>query len=118
MTSPRRLPLCALKDLADPGSRGFDEPGPNGPQACFMVRRGTRVYAYRNSCPHTGATIEWLPGRFLTADGELIQCGLHGALFLIETGECVRGPCLGQALTPVPVVLRAGEVWVAVQQPD
>jgi len=105
--------LFALKDLADPDSRGFERPGPDGPEACFLVRRGERVYAYRNRCPHTGATLEWRPDRFLTADGELIQCGLHGALFLIETGECVRGPCLGQRLTPVPIVLSAGQIWLS-----
>ena len=108
-----RGPLCTVKELADPDSRGFEQPGPSGAQPCFLVRRGEEVYAYRNRCPHIGATLEWLPDRFLTADGELIQRGLHGALFVIETGECVRGPCLGQALTPVPVALRAGEVRLA-----
>ena len=83
MTSLGRGLLCALKDLADPDSLGFEQPGPNGPEPCFLIRRGVGVYAYRNRCPHTGATLEWLPDRFLTADGERIQCGLHGALFLI-----------------------------------
>lgn len=69
--------------------------------------------AYCNRCPHTGATLEWLPDRLLTADGALIQGGLHGALFPIETGECIRGSCLGQALSPVAVVLDGGKVWLA-----
>jgi nitrite reductase/ring-hydroxylating ferredoxin subunit len=96
-------PLCALDDLPDPASRGFAWPGPDGSEACFAVRRGDRVDAYLDSCPHIGVTLEWLPDRVLTADG---------ALFLIENGECVRGPCRGQALTPVAVVLRAGKVWL------
>jgi nitrite reductase/ring-hydroxylating ferredoxin subunit len=81
------------------------------------VRRGDRVVAYRNHCPHTGATLGWLPGRFLDAYGGLIQCGLHGALFLVETDECVRGPCLGRTLAPIVVPVRAGEVWIASVDP-
>ena len=119
MSGAPLLALCALDDLADPDSRGFERPGAEGLEPCFLVRRGERVYAYRNRCPHTGATLEWLPHRFLTADGELIQCGLHGALFLIETGECVHGPCVGQSLTAIPVLVRAAVVWtVAEPSPD
>lgn len=38
-----------------------------------------------------------MPNLFLDVTGELIQCGLQGALFRIDTGECVHGPlpCLG-----------------------
>lgn len=102
------IPLCALADLDDPGSRGFDLRTPDGALALFVVRRGGRLHAYRNSCPHTGAPLEWLPHQFLDAEGELIQCALHGALFRIDTGECLHGPCLGEHLQPLPLVVRDG----------
>jgi nitrite reductase/ring-hydroxylating ferredoxin subunit len=105
--------LCALSDLPDPGSRGFTTETAAGNLELFVVRRAGRLCAYRNSCPHTGATLEWMPNVFLDAKGELIQCGLHGALFLIDTGECVHGPCLGRFLTPLPVRVEAGEVFVS-----
>lgn len=42
------------------------------------------------------------------------MCAAHGALFDIPTGRCTLGPCLGDALTPVPLTLQAnGEVHIA-----
>ncbi len=42
------------------------------------------------------------------------MCAAHGALFDIATGRCVLGPCLGDALTPVPLTLQAnGEIHIA-----
>ena len=107
--SPRRL--CALQDLDDPGSRGFEIQTLEGPADCLLVRRGGAIFAYRNRCPHTGAPLDWSPGQFLDNSGELIQCALHGAFFLIETGECVRGPCVGASLTRVRVGVDSS--WVA-----
>jgi nitrite reductase/ring-hydroxylating ferredoxin subunit len=109
----RERDLCALAELEDPGSRGFGLNTAEGWLELFVVRRGGRVYGYRNSCPHTGVTLEWLPHRFLDAEGELIQCGLHGALFVVETGECVHGPCLGAFLEPLEVGVREG--WVVLR---
>ena len=106
------LPICRLDELPDPGSRGFEFPTPDGPVECLMVHRCERVFAYRNRCPHTGAPLDWQPGQFLDLTGELIQCALHGALFLPETGECVHGPCLGAHLVPVPTTLEDG--WVLI----
>lgn len=89
------FPICRLDELPDPGSRAFELASPEGPVECLLVRRGERVFAYRNRCPHTGAPLDWQPGQFLDLTGELIQCALHGALFLPETGECVHGPASG-----------------------
>jgi nitrite reductase/ring-hydroxylating ferredoxin subunit len=104
------IPLCPLDALADPGSRGFTLELDGGPVDLFVVRFAGRLHAYRNSCPHTGATLEWVPNRFLDAEEASIQCGLHGALFLIDSGECVRGPCVGAFLEPLAVAVRGGEV--------
>ena len=76
----------------------------------FLVRHGGRVLAYVDSCPHTGAPLNWEPDRFLDIDQRYIQCATHGALFRIDDGLCVQGPCAGQSLaaaltpgTPCPV---------------
>lgn len=102
-----------MADLGDPGSRGFTLDTPAGALELFLVRKAGSLYAYRNGCPHTGATLEWLPHRFLDADGELIQCGLHGALFRIATGECLRGPCLGDSLETLPIEILDGQIYLA-----
>jgi len=69
----------------------------------FAVRKDGCVFAYKNKCPHLGIPLEWQPNEFLDAEGELIQCSTHAALFLIDSGECVSGPCTGEKLTPVAI---------------
>jgi nitrite reductase/ring-hydroxylating ferredoxin subunit len=104
---PRKL--CPLNAIAVDGSKGIylDDASE---AALFLVRRGERVFAYRNRCPHTGAPLEWQEGRFLDSDGALIQCATHDALFRIEDGVCIAGPCVGAALQPLPVRVVDGVV--------
>jgi len=109
--APTARVLCHLDDIADPGARGFRAPVGGEPRSLFVVRRGRTVYGYVNSCPHTGVALEWVPDRFLDPDGELIVCAMHGALFRIEDGVCIAGPCAGDSLRPVPVeVTRDGSI--------
>ncbi|HEY1146415.1 MAG TPA: Rieske (2Fe-2S) protein, partial [Allosphingosinicella sp.] len=42
-----------------------------------------------------------------------IACDWHGALFAIDSGQCVGGPCMGQRLTAWPVAVRDGEIITA-----
>ena len=76
------------------------------------MRKNSRLFAYRNSCPHTGGPLDWLPDQFLDIDGELIQCATHDALFRIEDGRCIAGPCAGKALIPVSVEISNDEVFL------
>ena len=96
--------LCRLADLPQ-GSRGLlqDE---TGRHRLLLVRRGDELHAYRNRCPHTGAPLEWRPHDFLDRERRHIQCSLHGALFRIEDGLCLAGPCRGQSLERVALELR------------
>jgi nitrite reductase/ring-hydroxylating ferredoxin subunit len=46
--------------------------------------------------------------------GDRIVCAAHGALFDITNGLCTLGPCLGDALVPVPLTVQAnGEIHIA-----
>ena len=101
-------PLMRLEEVADGESRGFKVYFLGEMLDGFLVRRGERVSAYVNSCPHTGAPLDWNPDQFLDPGGELIQCAIHGARFEIDSGLCVHGPCLGRHLRPVPVAVRGG----------
>lgn len=100
--------LCTSAELNDASSRGFEVAG----QALLAVRREGQVYLYRNHCPHRGVRLEWQPDRFLDSSGGLIQCARHGALFLIEDGECVAGPCAGERLQALPCIEDARGIWL------
>jgi nitrite reductase/ring-hydroxylating ferredoxin subunit len=114
-----RLPageeLVLLKDLPDGATRGLILGEGEWPLRAFVVRVGEQVHAYVNRCPHAGRQLNFLPDRFLTPDGELIQCLSHGAMFDKATGECVAGPCVGDHLTRIPVVIEGGVVRSAAE---
>lgn len=108
-----RQRLCALEDLADGGARGFRvEAAGRHPRRVFVIRRGETVYAYRDACPHMGVPLPWGPDAYLTPDARFIRCASHGALFRIESGECVSGPCRGESLRPERALVLEGVVWL------
>ncbi len=106
-----RVFLCALRELPRHASRGFAVETPAGVQDIFVVRDNTCVCAYYNSCPHTGAPLDWVPHQFLSLDGSQIQCATHDARFRIEDGLCIAGPCTGKRLSAVPTVVENGAVY-------
>ena len=103
--------LCRVDELADPGSKGFEDI--DGQKPFLLVRRGPEVFGYRNTCPHYGAPLDWKRDAFLSYDKEMILCSMHSALFNIDDGICVEGPCPGQRLEPVTLELKDGRIFLA-----
>ena len=90
-----------------------------GDERFFLVRKDDRLYLYRNVCPHLGTPLNWEEDRFLDPDGALIQCSTHGALFRIEDGFCLAGPCVGAHLSAAPFHVVDGMVMIeSAGQPD
>ena len=100
--------LCAPGELVEGQSRGFSIQG----LPVLAVRRDGQVYVYRNRCPHRDLSLEWRADDFLDASGSMLQCSHHGALFLIESGECVTGPCAGQSLQSVSCREDSSGIWI------
>lgn len=109
----RRL-LCRWDEIAEGQSRGFQLPraGTAPPLGILAVKKGGQVFLYRNLCPHAHIPLEWVEHQFLTADGSLIQCANHGALFTIDKGVCVAGPCAGQGLQPVDYTCEGSAIYI------
>ena len=70
------------------------------------------IYAYANHCPHTGSPLDWMPDEFLSIDKKHIQCATHDALFRIDDGRCVSGPCHGDSLEAILVEIRFGWIFL------
>jgi nitrite reductase/ring-hydroxylating ferredoxin subunit len=95
------IPLCRLDDLVEGAALGFDPTGV-GRTTVFALRKSGSIHVYRDICPHYGATtLAWKRNAYLAPGGEYIACSAHGALFQIEDGVCISGPCLDQALQSV-----------------
>jgi nitrite reductase/ring-hydroxylating ferredoxin subunit len=105
--------LCALDDLAEHPCRGFRVGEGAWPLSGFLVRKGDRIRGYLNRCPHAGHPLNLKPDDFLTPDRSLIVCCSHGALFDLDSGYCIDGPCAGESLVPVPVEVVDGWVLLA-----
>jgi nitrite reductase/ring-hydroxylating ferredoxin subunit len=108
----QEMPVGLLYDLQDPGCREFRIGTGEWPFRGFVVRSGDEVYAYQNICMHAGHPLNYKPDSFLTRDGTRIICASHGALYEIESGVCVAGPCPGKKLRAIAVEVRNGKIFV------
>ena len=102
--------LCAEGDIPEGQGRGFVFGARTERQAVFVIRWQGVLRAYRNSCPHVGAPLDWPEDRFFDASGRYLMCGTHGAVFRPEDGFCIEGPCAGCALEPVAIRLSEAAV--------
>lgn len=81
----------------------------------FILYKNKQFYAYVNSCPHTGVNLNWQPNEFLDFEGQYIQCTMHGAIFNIEDGYCVRGPCAGASLQAIKLTVKDNAIHIDTQ---
>ena len=105
MTEPLRL--CALTDIPEGGAKGFAQ------HKLFALKKQGKIYLYRNACPHLGIPLEWVEDQFLDSSQSMIQCANHAALFVIETGKCVAGPCSGKKLQPLTHHIIEGDIYLS-----
>ena len=111
MAARNRL-ICGSDALVDSGDGvRFEVKQGKALMPAFAVRYDGQVYAYLNRCVHMPMELDWKPGRFFDADGLLLVCSTHGALYAPDTGVCLGGPCAG-ALAPLEVEERDGRVYL------
>ena len=111
--TPAGVTLCALDVIADGAARNFVLQIGEAFFHGFVVRKGGAVVGYVDRCPHQGLPLAKVLDGYLTPDGSLITCAWHGALFRIDDGACIGGPCPGAKLTPWPVVVDGGFIKTA-----
>ena len=102
--------LCHIDEIEDPGSKGFEVSIGRKTRSIFVVHKDGEFHAYINECPHTGASLEWQEDQFLDMDKALIQCATHDALFTIDAGLCIAGPCNGDSLQAIDISIEDGQL--------
>jgi len=113
MGQDRGAALFRLADIPDGTARGAVLGDGAARLEVLVHRSGTTVRAYENSCPHVGTPLDWVPDRFMSADGRHLQCATHGAIFRVADGYCLEGPCAGARLRALPVIVHDGWVLLA-----
>ena len=111
--TPAGVTLGALDAIADGAARSYVLQLRAGRFHGFVVRRGDAVHGYVDRCPHMGLPLAQVLDGYLSPRGDLIACSWHSALFAIDTGLCVGGPCTGGRLTGWPVAVVADMVVTA-----
>lgn len=112
-TTPPGVTLGPLALIPDGKARNFVLEMKAGRFHGFVVRRGETVHGYVDRCAHMALPLAQQLDQYLTDDGTLIQCSWHGALYRIEDGVCVGGPCGGARLQPWPVTVSDGSIVTA-----
>ena len=112
LPNPQSTLLIRSHELKEGQSKGFIINGTN----LFILRHNGKVVAYRNSCPHRKVPLEWLANQFLDYDKQFIQCATHGALFTIEHGLCISGPCNNKSLTSLGVEERDEKIYCTIPE--
>ena len=102
--------LCSLDEIPD--GEAIGRPLPEQGEV-VLVRQSRDIYAYRNDCPHLGIELNYLPDVFLDTEKRYIQCINHDALFQIDDGHCIFGPCQGQSLEKIAIEIRDDGVWLS-----
>ena len=111
--APPGVALGPLALITDGKARNFVLELRAGRFHGFVVRQGDAVHGYVDRCPHMGLPLAQQLDAYLTDDASLIACSWHGALFRIDNGACVGGPCAGAALQPWPVTVVDGMIVTA-----
>ena len=89
--------ICKFNDVKDGDAREFVLQD-CAPHTLIVLKLAGEFHVYRNSCPHTGVNLNWMPHQFFDTEHRYLQCAMHGALFRPQDGYCVQGPCAGQSL--------------------
>ncbi|PCJ33194.1 MAG: FeS-binding protein [Gammaproteobacteria bacterium] len=104
--------LCHKQDIPELKTRSFTIEKDSEKIELFLINNGDKILAYKNSCPHLGIPLNWQPDEFLSLEHTHIQCSTHGALFTLESGNCILGPCVGQSLEPLALDFHQNEIWL------
>lgn len=106
--TPAGVTLGLLSLIADGAARNFVLEIGGRRFHGFVVRDGEAVHGYVDRCPHMGVPLARELDAYMSPLSRHIACGWHGALFGVEDGRCVAGPCVGSSLIRWPVSVRDG----------
>ena len=109
--------LCNKQEITEGNPRGFSLDLASGKFELFLVEHDGLVYAYKNHCPHLGIPLNWQPNEFLSLEQTHIQCSTHGAVFNLDNGYCILGPCASESLTSLTLEQQDDELWLCLDSP-
>jgi nitrite reductase/ring-hydroxylating ferredoxin subunit len=108
----QKTEIYKLDDLLDADAKGLVALVGGKQRNIFIARKGEQVFAYLNWCPHNQVLIDQIPNKFFNANKSYIQCSKHGALFKVDDGLCIEGPCEGERLKSLDISIENGIIYL------
>jgi nitrite reductase/ring-hydroxylating ferredoxin subunit len=106
-------PLCKVSELKKNNAKEVRVSSADGEVSIVIVSYKTQIYAFHNSCPHTGVPLNMFGDIFFDRSGNYLLCTSHGAHFHPDDGYCTSGPCRGKSLKRFPVIVIKDHVVIA-----
>lgn len=120
---PKGSAICLVEELSNHQAKRFqircsDIPPFIGMNAepedylpAFVLRKEEQIVAYLNRCAHLPMEMDWNPGQFFDENFSHIVCSTHYALYEINTGICIQGPCpKGSKLISLKIQVENGKI--------
>jgi len=110
------VPLPTLDLLENNSTKSVQISELATPLDIILIHHIGEHYAYVDQCPHFGVCLNWQPDQYFDRDHQYLQCSTHGALFKIDSGLCIYGPCHGDSLKPVQLIRTKNKYYVDIAQ--
>lgn len=115
MSDDRWVDVCALEELV-PGLvhcvRIADDHDGRPREALVLRGSDGEPRAYLNRCQHVPIPLDAGSKQFLDREGRYLECATHGAIYRLDDGLCVGGPCRGDTLITLRFRSERGRVAV------
>jgi nitrite reductase/ring-hydroxylating ferredoxin subunit len=113
LSVPRGVALARRDDIPDAAAIVVHAGEGDARVSLVLTRQGEAISCFRNRCAHANYPLQRADGRIVVQDGRYLVCGAHGASYTLADGACAGGPCNGDGLERVAIVLRDGVVFTA-----
>lgn len=110
---PRGVPLARREDVPDAGAVVIYAGEGDARVSLILTRQGEAIACFRNRCAHANYPLQRADGRIMVQDARYLVCAAHGASYALTDGACAGGPCNGEGLERIAIVVRDGLVFTA-----
>jgi nitrite reductase/ring-hydroxylating ferredoxin subunit len=113
---PRAVKVCASDALARGEVRivPIEDDEYGMPREVLVLRDlDGHLRGYLNVCKHLPIPLDSGAREFLDDGKRHLVCNTHGALYRIDDGVCIEGPCVDEVLDTMAVWEDAGVVWIS-----
>lgn len=110
---PRGVALARREDVPDAGAVVVYAGEGDQRVSLILTRQGDVIACFRNRCAHANYPLQRADGRIVVQEARYLVCAAHGASYALSDGACAGGPCNGDGLERIAIVLKDGVVLTA-----